>query len=195
MVVVVVGGSHRNFCLVLLQLEKDRTPSRFISSRIERSESLSLSCPSCQEMTCGFAACLARSFTTTAPTMTTPHPPPRLLRRRELHSVHESDSTKARLSLALACLWPLVIFFFASSSSHSSNPSDHEDVHPPQAPAAGLESIRNLLDRVDILGYGPTHPRVAVVVVGDDRSKILSSVESVFRYESIILLRVHTQGS
>lgn len=46
-----------------------------------------------------------------------------------------------------------------------------------------MDSIRNLLDRVDILGYGPTHPRVAVVVVGDDRSKILSSVESVFRYE------------
>jgi hypothetical protein len=41
--------------------------------------------------------------------------------------------------------------------------------------------FRKFLDRVDVMGYGPTHPRVAVVVVGDDRAKILASVESIFR--------------
>lgn len=77
-------------------------------------------------------------------------------------------------------------FLFVSSNQPSSIPNDREHrVGAGAAPshhADGLDSIRNLLDRVDVLGYGPTHPRVAVVIVGDDRSKILSSVESVFRY-------------
>lgn len=115
--------------------------------------------------------------------MTVPTAPPRVRRRH--HDVHQSDSTKARLLLALACLWPLVVFFFVSSNS--SNQSKDQQVAAPRPP--GLDSIRNLLDRVDILGYGPTHPRVAVVVVGDDRSKILSSVESVFRYASLFVFQ------
>ena len=108
--------------------------------------------------------------------MTNPAAPPRL-RRRHVYDANQAGSPKARLLLALACIWPLIVLFFFSSSTPSSN----DGAAPPQQ--AGLESIRNLLDRVDILGYGPTHPRVAVVVVGDDRAKILSSVESVFRYE------------
>ena len=118
-------------------------------------------------------------------TMTVPVTPPRLRRRH--HDVQQSDSTKARLLLALACLWPLVVFFFAASNSSTPNSEAGNDsaVVGPHQP--GLESIRNLLDRVDILGYGPTHPRVAVVVVGDDRSKMLSSVESVFRYAPIVM--------
>lgn len=94
-----------------------------------------------------------------------------------MHNVNQPDSAKARLLLAVACLWPLLVFFFASSGKNTQQSPDVNVV------SAELESIRNLLDRVDILGYGPTHPRVAVVVVGDDTSKILSSVESVFRYE------------
>lgn len=111
--------------------------------------------------------------------MTIPVAPPHL-RRRHMHDVNQSNSAKARLLLALACVWPLLVFFFASSGNIQS-PNDHDVAY-----REGLESIRNLLDRVDILGYGPTHPRVAVVVVGDDTSKILSSVESVFRYEPLV---------
>lgn len=110
-------------------------------------------------------------------TMTIPAVPPNL-RRRQMHNVSQSNSAKARLLLAVACLWPLLVFFFASSGKNTE--------YSPDVVSAELESIRNLLDRVDILGYGPTHPRVAVVVVGDDTSKILSTVESVFRYETLI---------
>ena len=44
--------------------------------------------------------------------------------------------------------------------------------------------LRKLLDRVDVVGYGPTHPRVAAVVVGDssDSEKVITTVESIFRY-------------
>ena len=85
-----------------------------------------------------------------------------------------SDGTKARLFLALACLWPLfsMMMFFAGEPSNDEGPQ--KVVNP------GL-SFRKYLDRVDVMGYGPTHPRVAIVVVGDDRAKIVSSVESVFR--------------
>ena len=41
-------------------------------------------------------------------------------------------------------------------------------------------NFRKVLDRVDVMGYGPTHPRVAVVIVGDDSKKIISSVSSLF---------------
>jgi glycoprotein-N-acetylgalactosamine 3-beta-galactosyltransferase len=43
-------------------------------------------------------------------------------------------------------------------------------------------SFRNALDRVDIMGYGPTHPRVAVVVTGDVPEDLVSTVESVFAH-------------
>jgi hypothetical protein len=111
--------------------------------------------------------------------MTIPAAPPNL-RRRQIHNANQSDSAKARLLLAVACLWPLLVFFFASLGKNTQKSPDLVSA----SVSAELESIRNLLDRVDILGYGPTHPRVAVVVVGDDASKILPSVESVFRYET-----------
>jgi hypothetical protein len=37
-----------------------------------------------------------------------------------------------------------------------------------------------MLDRVDIMGYGPTHPRLAVVIYGEDKTSLVSTVESVF---------------
>ena len=106
-------------------------------------------------------------------------PPPQLRRRH--HAVQQSDSPKARLLLALACLWPLIVFLFFGGAAPNTTPEQQSSNNNNSNDS--MDSIRNLLDRVDILGYGPTHPRVAVVVVGDDRSKILSSVESVFRYE------------
>jgi hypothetical protein len=63
----------------------------------------------------------------------------------------------------------------SASNDGSTAAATHKVINP------GL-SFRKYMDRVDVMGYGPTHPRVAVVVVGDDRAKILASVESVFRY-------------
>jgi hypothetical protein len=88
-----------------------------------------------------------------------------------------SDGAKARLFLALACLWPL-LFVVMSLGSESNNDATGPVI--PKVVNPGL-SVRKYLDRVDVMGYGPTHPRVAVVVVGDDRAKIVSSIESVFR--------------
>jgi len=70
-----------------------------------------------------------------------------------------------------------------SSSFLSSNNSNNTNALRPSLllKHPGLQ-FRKYLDRVDILGYGPTHPRVAVVVVGEDRDDILASIESVFRY-------------
>jgi len=36
------------------------------------------------------------------------------------------------------------------------------------------------LDRVDVMGYGPTHPRVAFVVVGETKEQLIKSVKSIF---------------
>ena len=88
--------------------------------------------------------------------------------------------------LALFCLWPLVFivftFIFADTAPTTNNNSaaasaDQQVLNP------GL-SFRKYLDRVDIMGYGPTHPRVSVVVVGNEHetSNLISTVESVFRY-------------
>ena len=121
-----------------------------------------------------------------------------------------SNSACARpvLALALACLWPLAFIALSlifANSTMNTNINTNTKANADALPAAGQSysktgiagsnqqiinpglSFRKYLDRVDIMGYGPTHPRVAVVVVGSDSSddetfKLVSTVESVFRY-------------
>lgn len=84
----------------------------------------------------------------------------------------DSVESKARLFLAVACLWPLCLLaLFASSAPHIGD--DHR--------ALSLQ-FRNVLDRVDVMGYGPTHPRVAVILVGQELSELQTSVESVLQH-------------
>ena len=92
--------------------------------------------------------------------------------------VPQSDSSKARIFLLLACLWPMFILalFAASAPHHDADPnSPSHDIRGGLQRTTSIAvgdkflSVKNILDRVDILGYGPTHPRVAVVVVGDNR--------------------------
>jgi hypothetical protein len=113
--------------------------------------------------------------------MTAPSAPSRMRRRGQQnpYELHQTDSAKARLALALACVWPLIVLFFLSSGS-SHHPESGGGALPDAETDTSLK-LRNFLDRVDILGYGPTHPRVAVVLVGNDSDKIIRSVESVFR--------------
>lgn len=80
---------------------------------------------------------------------------------------------KARLFLFVACLWPLWVMALYGASAHSSVDVAGETTR--------MMKLRNVLDRVDIMGYGPTHPRVAVVIVGDTRASLLQSVESVYK--------------
>ena len=100
-----------------------------------------------------------------------------------------SPEFNARMFLFVACLWPLWVLalFGASAPGQAQQPSkqlqqrlnggDHS------SPAVALSNtrlnLRNVLDRVDVMGYGPTHPRVAVVIVGEEKDQLLSSVESV----------------
>ena len=97
----------------------------------------------------------------------------------------KSEASRARLFLAAACCWPIfVLAMFAASA-----PQLKETAANPRALLDKNNEInkdvrfnlRKILDRVDIMGYGPTHPRVAVVIVGDDSHKIIASVESLYR--------------
>lgn len=98
--------------------------------------------------------------------MTTPK-----LRKRHHHSLGSGEATKAKLFLALACFWPLCLLaLFSASAPHIEHNSGRQ---------LGVQ-FRNVLDRVDIMGYGPTHPRLAVVIAGDDKEHLVTSVESVF---------------
>lgn len=83
---------------------------------------------------------------------------------------------KARLFLFVACLWPLWVMALYGASAPANNVDGPNEVQTTR-----MMKLRNVLDRVDIMGYGPTHPRVAVVVVGDNRESLLQSVESVYR--------------
>lgn len=93
---------------------------------------------------------------------------------RQRHSVNGRAHTvdgfgpelKARIFLFAACFWPLWILALFGASAPQTEVKDHMN-------------LRSALDRVDIMGYGPTHPRVAVVVTGSDRQAIIGSVESV----------------
>mmetsp|Transcript_42166 Transcript_42166/g.101416 ORF Transcript_42166/g.101416 Transcript_42166/m.101416 type:complete len:1036 (-) Transcript_42166:81-3188(-) len=95
---------------------------------------------------------------------------------------------KARIFLFVACLWPLWILalFGASSAGQQQQQqvgSDGQQVLGPNSvvnSGAGRLNLRKVMDRVDVMGYGPTHPRVAFVVVGDNSDEIQSSVENLY---------------
>lgn len=95
------------------------------------------------------------------------------------------EASKARMFLALACFWPIFVLAMYASSA----PQVQEAKENPRKLLDKNNEInkdvrfnfRKALDRVDVMGYGPTHPRVAVAIVGGDSKKILASVESLFR--------------
>jgi hypothetical protein len=102
----------------------------------------------------------------------------------------------ARLLLFVACLWPLwVLALFGASApgQYRNDPTKLSDVKGTDllhsSPATVVSNtrfnLRSVLDRVDVMGYGPTHPRLAVVVVGEEKDHLISSVESVFSHTDI----------
>ncbi|GKZ01090.1 hypothetical protein MPSEU_001060600 [Mayamaea pseudoterrestris] len=99
-------------------------------------------------------------------------------RKQASHDAAASD-LKARIFLGVACFWPfLILALFAASAPRVET---EQSLAALSSDAKQLKSsLRNVLDRVDVLGYGPTHPRVAVVVVGDDTNQLLKTVENVF---------------
>jgi hypothetical protein len=106
-----------------------------------------------------------------------------------------ADSTKARLFLAVACVWPLCLMaLFAASARHIAT---SDELNPSsQHRQLGLQ-FRNILDRVDVMGYGPTHPRVAFALVGSDMSELETSVESILAHTDrnrIFIITVVVEG-
>ncbi|KAL7566197.1 hypothetical protein ACA910_011271 [Epithemia clementina (nom. ined.)] len=111
------------------------------------------------------------------------------------------EKDKARVFLAIACLWPfLLMALFASSSPHvvpgetknvngeDGSPIINQHYEAKEGESSVRLNLRNVLDRVDIMGYGPTHPRIGVVVTGDKasvKSHYVSTVESIFSYTDL----------
>jgi hypothetical protein len=112
----------------------------------------------------------------TTPAVATRQPTLRRRQQRSLDAGNQSDSFKAQVFLGVACLWPILFVLFLSGGQGPSQESLRHGLKLTE------QSVRNALDRVDIMGYGPTHPRVAVVIVGENKNLIQQSVKSVFRY-------------
>ncbi|KAG7351183.1 hypothetical protein IV203_010543 [Nitzschia inconspicua] len=99
---------------------------------------------------------------------------------------------KVRLFLFVACLWHLWVLalFGASAPGHNqqiattSSTDNDTSKNAVSSPAAAMSNarlnLRSVLDRVDVMGYGPTHPRVAVVIVGEDKEDLIASIKSVY---------------
>eukprot|EP00934_Nitzschia_sp_Nitz4_P007586 Nitzschia sp. Nitz4//scaffold3_size479765//456684//459593//NITZ4_000191-RA/size479765-augustus-gene-1.631-mRNA-1//-1//CDS//3329551031//7576//frame0 len=96
-----------------------------------------------------------------------------------------SRHVQARILLAIACLWPLWIMAMYGASASSRAATTADSASSPLTTSLQRYSLRSALDRVDIMGYGPTHPRLAFVVMGDDTSLVQSSVESIFRHTDL----------
>jgi hypothetical protein len=119
--------------------------------------------------------------------MTTPAAPNRRRQNGGKYSLPASGSSQARMFLALACVWPLLLLALFGSSSGGGPPNAASSTALSNTRGGGGGgglglNVRNVLDRVDIMGYGPTHPRVAVVIVGSDKDNLVSTLESVFSH-------------
>lgn len=102
-----------------------------------------------------------------------------------------SGASKARLFLAIACFWPIfVLAMFAASAPQlkdvRARPRELLDKKNEFNQDVRF-NFRKIMDRVDVMGYGPTHPRIAVVIVGSSKSNenILSSVKSLISHTSL----------
>ena len=110
---------------------------------------------------------------------------------------HDGESLKARIFLFVACFWPFWILALFASSASNQERSTKQVVMDAAKEMVNPVNIRNVLDRVDVMGYGPTHPRLGIVVVASDNSgsdngdaadievdeteSLVSTVESIYR--------------
>lgn len=101
-----------------------------------------------------------------------------LRRSNGKHDHGSSLSLIARLLLIVACIWPFFVILFSATTTTTDDTNDGSVSR--RAVSSAAMKFRDILDRVDITGYGPTHPRVVVVIVGNNKDNIRLSVESVF---------------
>ena len=97
-----------------------------------------------------------------------------------LPGFHKSDTKSKRSALILLFIlffWPyLFVFLFGGLSDADLQKLKHMD----------MEVMKNrmtqLLQRKDLVGYGPRYPRLVVLIVGEDINAIKSAVVSVFEH-------------
>jgi hypothetical protein len=96
---------------------------------------------------------------------------------------------KVRLFLFVACFWPfwVLALFGASAPGQNQVPTTSHMAATRKelsSPAAAMFNsrlnLRSVLDRVDVMGYGPTHPRIAVVIIGEDKEDLVTTIKSVY---------------
>lgn len=102
---------------------------------------------------------------------------------------HHRDPTTARLFLAAAILWPLCLWALFNASAPTPDPQHllllERNTKNNNTAASLRLSFRNVLDRVDVVGYGPTHPRIAAVVTGTDAKLVQRTVDSVMAHTTL----------
>ena len=99
--------------------------------------------------------------------------------------MHSDTQMVARLFLGLACCWPLVLMaLFAASAPHIVGPNT--DHHGTSSSSLLRNELRNVLDRVDIMGYGPTHPRTCIVLTAEAYRNAVSYHDLEATVESIL---------
>jgi hypothetical protein len=93
----------------------------------------------------------------------------------------QSEAGRARLFLLLACFWPIMVLaLFAASSPRFDRATVVQEAYLAEQEIS--QNIRSVLDRVDVMGYGPTHPRIGVVLIGNNQNHISATIESLLRY-------------
>lgn len=106
-------------------------------------------------------------------------------RRRRTTARNGFAASTALLFLGIACFWPFFFMLLFSLSKTTTRDLNSEVA----SPASLLRNeVRNVLDRVDVLGYGPTHPRVCAVITGDHATSevdFAQSIESIFEYSDL----------
>ena len=115
--------------------------------------------------------------------------PPNHLRSRKRHKEKKQNAALTRLALTVLSFLGLAFFFIFSSSSGQDN---------------NLRSkFHNMVERYELVGYGPTHPRAAFVLVAttdlsDPLESMTKSISSILRHTDrnriLVICAIFQQG-
>jgi len=90
----------------------------------------------------------------------------------------EEKKRKAKLWLLIALLWPVILYACLRASGKKVG-------KPKLTTKIGSKlrgQVKSLIQRWESTGYGPSKPRVAIVIVGNVADHVVQSVESVYKH-------------
>ena len=90
----------------------------------------------------------------------------------------EEKKRKAKLWLLIALLWPVILYAGLRASGKKVG-------KPKLTTKIGSKlrgQVKSLIQRWESTGYGPSKPRVAIVIVGNVADHVVQSVESVYKH-------------